>query len=38
MVYRNHLTTKKEKDVERIEFVKRILNFIMRDEPYIYFD
>ena len=38
MVYRNHLTTKKEKDIERIDFIKRMLSFIMDNQPYIYFD
>ena len=38
MVYRNHLTTKKERDIKRLEFIKTILTFIMRGEPYIYFD
>ena len=38
MVYRNHLNTKKEKDIERVDYIKKILDFIMSDEPYVYFD
>ena len=38
MVYRNHMTQLKEREVERVQYIKRILNFIMRDEPYIFFD
>ena len=38
MVYRSNLVKRDELDVQRVEFVKFMLEFIIRDEPYVYFD
>ena len=38
MVYRAHLVRRNELDVQRHRFVRKILQFIIRDEPYEYFD
>ena len=38
MVYRNHMIRTNELEGKRILFVKEILQFIIKDEPYGYFD
>ena len=38
LVYRSHLIKRNGLDVERVQFIKRILGFIIADEPYGFFD
>ena len=38
MVYRNHLVNRNSLEYQRYEYIKKILAFIVKDEPYIFFD
>ena len=38
MVYRSHWQQRHELEYERFKFVREILDFIIADEPYVFFD